>query len=147
MSKKSLPTYAIIIIIVLGSMVGKYGSPNYQLIFLGCVLIGAVYGTVNLKKNGQEKDKYFVYDLVSLIVSIIILIVVVIGVNYLNMNLDTALILIGVALTQLMVIMAVVSFKIAIRDDDIRKIRELIIGLTILAIFIVVCVIVVIITK
>ncbi|MBZ9686132.1 hypothetical protein G9F72_007270 [Clostridium estertheticum] len=126
---KKIPAFILIIATLVGSIVQHF-KPQYQLIFLGIILIVLIYGILELKSHDEQKNKIGI--VLSFILFGILCASVVIGKNYGNMNENTEGIVLLIAFVELFSTLSILGYRIVNESGDSKKIRQFVMSMAML---------------
>lgn len=112
----------------------QYALPQYQLIFLGILLVICLCGTIKLIRTDKGNDK--VYIGIASVIFVILISLVVFGKSYLNMKLNAQIIILAIAFIELMLALIIFGLKIVIKSKDSGRIRQFMVGASIIVVVI-----------
>jgi hypothetical protein len=118
---KKIPAAILIIATLVGSIVQHF-KPQYQLIFLGIIVITLIYGIFQMKGDSEQKNKIGI--VMSLILFGILCASVVIGKTYGNMDENTEGIVLLVAFVEFFSTLSILGYRIATKSGDSKRIRH-----------------------
>lgn len=124
---KKIPTAILIVATLVGSIVQHF-KPQYQLIFLGIIMITLIYGMLEMKGDSEQKNKIGIA--MSAILLGILCASVVIGETYGNMDENTKLNVLLIAFVQFFSITAILGYRIVTKSGDSSRIRQFLISIS-----------------
>lgn len=120
-NRKKISASILIVAALVGSIVQHF-KPQYQLTFLGIIIIALIYGMLELKGDSEQNSKIGI--VMSGILFGILCASVVVGKTYGNMSENTEGIVLLIAFVEFFSTLSILGYKTVIKSGDNGRIRQ-----------------------